>query len=351
MRLCIFTLTLGSALGLVSLSACGGDDGGGGGSGGSGGSGASGGSGGGSSACKPTDTSCFVAGPDGAGNDCMAKADFSAADVTQLRMTSHQVASPTALAAPFVQDAIITKKSTLYEPKCNLDGSGQFNFLFQVDTVKKEVVLGGGVPQTLLGPALDGTCWAEFKDATSGLEVKQYTAPYTESEGTLTAELDSFVMPIYLEDKATPESAVLVPLHKMKFSATLSADKNCVGRYAHETLDKGLLCQPGDGEFAWQKGGTYEGYVTVEEADQVMVVSLGETLCVVLSGDTAKWKGTNQDCKTSKGFASSGALPKGDWCSTTNSAGGCQDSWRLVIDFAAQAIDIKGVYDAAKSGC
>ena len=40
-----------------------------------------------------------------------------------------------------------------------------------------------------------------------------------------------------------------------------------------------------------------------------------------------------------------------DRCGATNSAGGCQDSWKLVIDFAAQAIQIKGVYDAAKKGC
>lgn len=334
-----------TALAMVAVGGCGGDDDGGGGGGGSSGSG-----GGGSSECKPTDGTCYVAGAEGPGNACLAKADFSGADVTQLRMTSHQVKSPAALAAPFMQDSIITEKSTLKEPACNMNGKGQFNYLMQFDTAKKELTLGGGVPQALIGPTLDGTCWAEFTDPKSGLEVKQYTAAYTESGGKLEATLDKFVMPIYLEDKATVDSAVLVPLHQMKFTAKLSDDKNCVGRYAPEGLQKGLSCQPTEGQFAWEADGTYEGYITVEEADKVMVVTLSQSLCVVLTGDPSKWLGTDRDCKTSKGFASDG-MPKGDWCSKTNSAGGCQDSWKLVIDFAAQAIKIKGVYDSAKNGC
>ncbi|MBK7582265.1 MAG: hypothetical protein IPI67_18920 [Myxococcales bacterium] len=337
-----------AVLGGGLVGGCGGDDGGGKtSSGGSGG----GGTGGGASECTPTDASCYATGAEGPGNECMAKADFSSGAIAMLRMTSHQVQSPSALAAPFVQDSIITKKSALVEPNCNLDGSGQFNFLMQLDTDKKELTLGGGVPQALIGSAIDGTCWAAFKDPASGLEVKQYVTPYTESGGQLEGKLDSFVMPIFLADKAGAEDAVLVPLHEMTFTAKLSADKNCVGRYAAEKLSKGLSCQPTDGEFAWEPAGRYEGYITVEEADDVMVVSLGESLCVVLSGDTAKWKGTAQNCATSKGFAASGALPKGDWCAATNSAGGCQDSWKLVIDFAAQAINIKGVYDATKGGC
>ncbi len=339
-------LTLGCAI----TSACGStdDDTGSGGSGGGGGSS-------GTAACQPTLDSCYIAGPTGPGYECFAKADFTGQDVTTLRVSSHQVASPTALAQPFVQDSIITKKSALKEPECNLDGLGQFNLLLSIDSAQKMVTIGGGVPQALIGAPKDGTCWANFTD-TSGaggnIDVKPVTVAYTEAaDGTLSADLPFFVMPIYLEDKAASDSYVLVPLHEMTFSAKLSADKNCIGRYAAETLDKGFSCQPAAGEFAWEAGGRYEGYITVEEADNVNVVSLGETLCVVLSGDTAKWKGTNQDCKTSTGFTSSGGLPKGDWCAATNSAGGCQDSWRLVIDIAAQAIDIKGSYDESSGTC
>ncbi|MBI3201490.1 MAG: hypothetical protein HYZ29_08105 [Myxococcales bacterium] len=309
------------------------------------------GGGGGTSECKPTDSSCYVSGAQGAGNDCLAKADFSAAAVTQLRMTSHRVESPAAMAAPFVQDNIITAGSTLEEPSCNLNGTGRFNFLVQVNTEKKELTLGGGVQQALVGPALGGTCWAAFTDPASGLEVKQHVTTYTEIGGELQAKLVSFVMPIYLDDQAQLGSAMLVPIREMTFRARLSADKNCVGRYAAEKLDKALSCQPPGGQFAWEAAGTYEGYIMVDDADKVMVVSVDQSLCVVLTGDPSKWKGTGKDCKTSKGFTDTGAMPKGDWCSMTNSAGGCQDAWRLVIDFAAQAIKINGVFDSSKNGC
>jgi hypothetical protein len=341
----IFTLL---SLGMSSATGCSSDND----SGKKAGSGGSGGSSSSGAACKPKAASCYVAGPDGPGNECMAKADFSAADVTQLRLTSHQVQSPTALAAPFVQDSVITKKSALAEPECNLDGLGEFNLLTQVDTTKKEITIGGGVPQALVGPATSGTCWAVFTDPVSKLDVKQVTATYTESAGEISAKFPSFVMPIYVEDKFTPESAVLVPLHEMELEMKLSADKNCVGRYAADKLDPSLSCAPGEGEFAWEPAGTYQGYITVEEADRVMVVSLGETLCVVLTGDVKKWKGTPEpSCKSSQGYKDTGGMPKGDWCSTTNSAGGCQDSWKLVIGFSAQAIDIKGNYSEAKGGC
>lgn len=340
------TLVLGSAF---ALAACGGSDDDDTGATGTGGSG----TGGGSSACQPTLEDCYVAGPTGPGKECLAKADFTGADVTTLRVSSHQVASPLALAQPFVQDSVISKKSALKEPECNINGAGQFNLLMSIDKTAKELTLGGGVPQELVGPAKEGTCWASFTDTVSNIEVKPVTAPYTESDGTLTADFASFVMPIYLEDKVSTngDTYVLVPLHEMTFTAKLSADQNCVGHYAAETLDPGFSCQPAQGEFSWVPDGRYEGYITVEEADDVMVVSLGQSLCVVLTGDPSKWKGTDNTCKTSTGFTSEGGLPKGDWCASTNSAGGCQDSWRLVIDIAAQAIKIRGDYDAASNTC
>ncbi len=311
-----------------------------------------GGSGGGTAgSCKSESAECYVAGPDGTGNECMAKADFSGATRTQLRMASHQVTSPTTLAAPFMQDAIITKKSSLYEPNCFLDGTGQFNLLLDIDRTAQTLTLAGGVPQALVGPSSGGTCFAKFTDPTSGLEVEPVTGPLTiGADGAFSASLVTFVMPIYLEDSVDPAQAVLVPLHEVTVTGTLAEHNNCIGRYAPERGDPGILCQANQGEFMWEPSGRYEGYITVEEADDVFVFSLNQSLCVVLAGDTTLWKGPSPDlnCKTSQGFIENGGLPKGDWCSTTNSAGGCQDSWRLVIDYAAQAIEIGGQFG---SGC
>jgi hypothetical protein len=307
----------------------------------------SGGSGGGSRDCKPIAESCYVAGPDGPGSECLAKADHSASATTELRITQHQVAKPATLAKPFMQDMIITKKSTLSQPECNQFGYAQFNLLMRIDSAQKTLTLGGGVPQALIGDPNDGTCWADFVDPSSQLVVKPVAAVYAETAGgSLQAKISDFVMPIYLDN--TVASAVLVPLHELTVTVGLSADKNCIGRYAHETLDEN--CTALEDQFAWQNDGRYEGYITVEEADEVMVHSLGETLCVTLSGDPAKWKGTENSCKSSPAFLQQG-LPKGDWCKATNSADGCQDAWYLSIEIAAAAIRINGSWDDVTSTC
>ncbi|MEZ4223719.1 MAG: hypothetical protein R3B13_22415 [Polyangiaceae bacterium] len=323
----------GLLLGATAFACSSSDDGGGGGSGG-----------GTSAGCKPSANACYVDGATGPGNECLARADYSGKDLVGLRVTSHQVKSPTTLAAPFMQDAIITQKSALFEPTCNQLGSGQFNLLVQLDRAAAELTLSGGVPQALIGDP-GKACFAQLTDPKSGLTVEPVTATATVgADGKFDATLPLFVMPIYLEDQADLASTVLMPLHETRVTGTLSADGNCIGRYAHERLDPGLQCQAGESEFAWDAGGRYEGYITVAEADQVFVHSLGQTLCVVLTGDPKKWEGPKPDssCATSPGFQDTGALPKGDWCSTTNSAGGCQDAWHLEIDFAAAAVTIGG---------
>jgi hypothetical protein len=343
---------LAALLGMTLLAGC--DDGG--------GSKPPGGSGGtvGSTACKPAAQECYVDGSEGPGSECLAKADFSgAADgKTQLRITQHEVAKPNTLAKPYVQEAIITKKSALEQPACNQYGLGQFNLLLEIDTQAGTLTLGGGVPQSCTGGSgcteepvdpKNGTCWASFASGT--LQVRPKQATTTTEAGKLRAEFDSFVMPIYLENKTNADSYVLVPLQQMTLEATLSDDRNCIGRYAHERLDPAFKCKPDVDEFGWDNGGVYRGTITVAEADDVFVHSLGQSLCVVLSGDPSTWKGTENTCRTSEGFTKTGALPKGDWCAGTNSAGGCEDAWRLEIQFAAHAIRIRGEYDEASGGC
>jgi hypothetical protein len=261
------------------------------------------------------------------------------------------VKSPNALAQPFVQEMIFTKKSALSEPQCNMNGTGQLNMLLSIDAGQQLLTIGGGVPQALVGEPKAGTCWASFFDSSSGMNVAPATAPFTQdANGKLTAVFASFTLPIYLEDATTPDSYFLLPLHEVTVHATLSTDKNCIGRYAAEALDPAFSCLPAQGSFAWHAGGGYEGYVTVEEADEVMIASLGSSLCVVLSGDPALWKGPNNDCKSSPAFQTTGGLPKGDWCSASG-PGGCADAWHVSIDIAAQAIALNGEYDDASGTC
>ncbi len=286
--------------------------------------------------CKPTAAECYAAGPDGPGNECLAKADNTGSKY-QLRVSQLQVASPVTLAAPFMQDSIITRKINFAQPACNQQGEGNFNILFEFDTTAQTLTAGASAPQSLIGAPTKGTCFAKFTDQTSGIDVAPVTVPYTLSGDTYSASLDNWVLPIYIQSTLT--SYALLPLHKITVTATLSSNHDCVGKYNADQLDPSSLCAT---EFPWTNGGSFDAYITVAEADTVDVADLGESLCVLMSGDPATWKGTDakHTCKGSDQYKNTGKLPTGDWCSTSNSATGCTDSWHLVTKFAASAIKI-----------
>ncbi len=341
----------------------------------SGSDGGTGGSGGAITSCVPTAAECYgPGGPGGPGSECLAKADNTGADTIQLRFSQLEVAAPTALAGPFMQDAIITKKTTFNQANCFQNGLGQFNTLFEFDTKAMTVKAGGGVPQALIGPPADGTCFASFTDAQSKIQIGPQETAFTMTGNDVHAIFDAgskmtppqpdLVIPIYLDDKL--DQYVLLPLHEVDVTATLSDDHNCVGAYRGNELSVADSCNPKQGDFAWTNGGAFNAYVTVTESDTVMIQSLGYSLCVLLSGDVAKWKGDNVDCgvdaatgksvtcavcKGSKGYTDTGALPVGDWCSTSNSEGGCNDAFHLETKFAASAIPIKGNFDTTTNKC
>lgn len=335
----ISALVFGSA-------ACGGsDEDDGGGSGGTS-AGGSGGSGGGGDECKPTAASCYVSGADGPGNECLALADNSGAAKAQLRLSQFEVTAPAVLSQPFMQDSIVTKKVTLSSSECNQFGDGQFNVLLEFDEAGSMMTLGTAPPHAVTGSINDGTCYGNFTDPSSGLEVGPVETAATYSGSDVSANFDAIALPIYLDDNANSDGSgqehyALLPMNAVELTATLSGDKNCIGRYRYEALDPSQDCAPAAGEFAWENGGTLDGYVTVVEADTVFIESLAQTLCVLLSGDTAKWKGPDGDCKSSDAFAAEG-YPVGDWCSTDNSAGSCQDAWHIETKFAASAVNITG---------
>ncbi len=299
-----------------------------------------GGSGGGTASCRPLAPECYIAGPDGPGNECLAKRDNSTATTAQLRISQLEVKSPNALTQPFMQDQIVTKKITLNQDKCFQFGDAQYNWLFDVDVAGNKVISGGGPPQRGIGAPEDGTCFANFTDD-SGIEVNQVEAVTATITGNdVDADFERFVIPIYIDDKV--DNYALLPVNKLNVKFTMSADKNCVGRFKHETLDPKNTCRAAGGEFAWENAGSFAGYITVAEADTVMISSLGFTLCVLLSQDTNTWKGPMGTCASST-TGMTGALPKGDWCAATNDDSCAdKDAWNLVGNFAAASIEITG---------
>lgn len=333
------SLPLVASLLLTAPLACGGSDDGPSGAGGAGGSAGSGGSGGGS-ACQPTAAACFSAGPTGPGAACLARQDNSALAKKQYRLMQLQVEEPEVLTQPFMQDSIITQKVSLNQPDCAANGTAQFTVLLEVDPAASTLTVGGGLPQALAGnPVTDGNCFLDVTDGPSGLRVKPETVAYTTSGATLTAEYEKLILPIYLANEHG--NTVLLPLNKVTMKLTPSDGDNCVGKFLPEVLDPRASCSPPLGEFAWENAGELTGYITVAEADEVPVVSLNQTLCVILSGDTARWKGPDNDCKSAEDPE---GLPSGNWCSTTNAPASatCKDAFLLKTRFAASGFKIRG---------
>ncbi len=306
---------------------------GGSGSGATGGSGSGATGGGGSGAvggCWPTDPSCYAQGASGPGAACLATA-VNAPDDVQLRVSQLQMQSPAVLSAPFFQDAIVTKKATPPEPSCFQNGDGQLNVLLDIKPSAQTLTMGAAPPVALAPTA----CFQNFSDG--ALTVAATTASTSVAgDGSFSASLPLVVLPVYLEDKL--DQYMLWPLRHVRISGTLSADRECIGGFRGDALQPSNSCLPVQGEFAYENGGTLEGDILVTEADNVMIAPLGYSLCVLISGDVAKWKGQDGRCATAQG----GALPQGDWCSATDSAAGCADAWKFKAGFAASATTIAG---------
>ncbi len=349
---------LGLCAALVA-GACGGDDagegnggagaqGGSSGSGGSGGSSASGGSGGISNhPCQPSADECYVAGKSGPGAACLARHDNSEGDVVTLRVSQLELSSPAALRQPFLQNSVITPKITPDAPGCFQFGHSQFNILFAWNTSTLKVTQGAAPPQALIGPMSDGSCYADFTDPASGAKIQPVEADFVIEDGAYRAVFPEVAVPIYLEDAHS--NYALLPLHELEVTARLSADRSCVGRYVPENLDETQTCAAKEGQFAYENGGSYRGYVTVEEADRVDIDSLRYSLCVLLSGNVKRWQNKPAGesigrCVGSTGYVEEGGYPKGNWCAGTNqpATDSCHDAWLIESHYAAAGVKING---------
>jgi len=312
-------------------SACGGDDGGGGG----------GGSGGGSSApCVPTDAACYFAGPAGPGAECLAKADNTGQGKWQGRFSSILVKAPASLAGEFVQTQVIDKGISLKQPDCWENGDGTFSWLFEIDSTTNKMKTGGGLPVT---DPQAGSCFVKMPNA--ALPIAPIEADVTVNGKSFSAQDLDVNVPIFLSPTNT-SNPIILPLHKVDVEATFNDENhNCSGKFNGDELDPVNNCEPDTKmippQRAWTPGGTLKGYITIDEADQVMIDELGATLCVLLAGQS--WKGPNKDCKSSTQWAQN-ERPEGDWCSKTNAAADatCKDAYKLEGAFSASAFKING---------
>lgn len=290
---------------------------------------------GGTDPCSPS-----AACPQVAASKCIGLADNSAAKAFTLRMANLTLTAPPALTKGLVK-GVVQNGVTMNLASCNLNGGGTFSWLLQFDTATGMLKTGGGTP------AEDPTKGYSFVDKTITQGGKDFKiAPFTASapigsDGAFAITMGANVtVPVYLDLKAS--AVVLLPLHDAKLTGVVSSDKNCIGQYNSKNLDPAGGCLADDktpsfigGDGKADSDGKLEGYITLEEADTVIVDAIGSSLCVILSGDPA----TFGDGKTPALCKRTAAVIdfKGDWCDATNDAT-CKDSIRLAAGFSASSV-------------
>jgi hypothetical protein len=248
--------------------------------------------------------------------------------------------APTAFTKGIVK-SVITSSVTPNAPQCDLAGNGTFSWLLAFDSATGTLTTGGAKPQPV--PAISYSFVSEDIPTLGGGSLHLGTV-------TLASPLDASChgtstkgdvnVPIYLDAGAT--SAVVLPLHQVQFSSlTVSGDHNCIGKFNAAGLDPATGCVPDAVNVAYFPGGKVGAFLNLEESDTIAVAALGQSLCVLLSGDAALYgDGASQmsRCKRTGGVINF----QGDWCASTDqpATAQCHDAVRFAGAFAASGVAI-----------
>lgn len=275
--------------------------------------------------------------PQVASSKCIALEDNSAAKSFTLRMANLTLTAPPSLTKGLVK-GVVSNGVTMNLASCNLNGGGTFSWLLQFDTATGTLKTGGATP------ANDPTKGYTFVNKTiNGFQIAPFTAmaPIGKDGSFAITKGQDVTVPVYL--KLDASSAVLLPLKAAKLSGKVSADKNCIGEYNSKGLDPAGSCVDdattplfigADGKA--NSDGKLDGYITLEQADTVIVDAVGQSLCVILSGDAATY-GNGATPSLCKRDAAMKITFKGDWCDATDD-NTCKDSARLTANFSASAV-------------
>ena len=144
-------------------------------------------------------------------------------------------------------------------------------------------------------------------------------------------------IPIFVT-AANPTDPIILPIRGAEFhDVTISPDGNCIGDinqawYCYGTAsctDNHLDTCP-----KWYTGGAFAGYMTLADADKIVIQMVQESLCAILVGETTHM------LESGIVTCTPADLGKGDYCSKTKKVGDCKDSEWLAATFAASAVKI-----------
>ena len=249
---------------------------------------------------------------------------------------------PAALAPTTFVGGVVTGGVSLAQTECYLNGTGTFSWLLYFDTATNTVCTGGAKPSA--DPLGQGFCFVNGQETVGGKTFDIKPIKFDSDLTTNTFEVvtgQDIIVPVYSDT-----GLVLLPLKKARIvDGKLSADHNCVGNFNAEKLDPFNNCYANPKaeppEYSFVSDGKIEGYITLEEADSVVVSTAHASLCVSCSGGTSDNGTPDAHCTRD---ANMKIQFKGDWCDATNAAAdaSCADSVALGADFAASAVKISG---------
>lgn len=282
-------------------------------------------------ACTPADPSCQAA-----SSVCVPLVNNLPLPNPGLRMSHIAFKKPTVFTAGIVGQ-VLANAVIPARPACNLAGSGTFSWLFQFDLAAGTVKTGGAKP-----PQNPAAGYSFVNEISGGLAIAPLTlaAPIDAGCAFGTAKGD-VVMPIYVDAQAS--SAVLLPLHNLQIAmGQLSSDHGCIGALNVQGLDPADNCLPTGNTPNFIDAAQLSAFIPLEEADKVVITSLNQTLCVLLSGDPGAYGNGAMPVNKCKRDASMNIVFKGDWCAATDAAASamCADSMRVSASFAASAVKI-----------
>ena len=315
----LFAIVLSGSCGVLAASAagCGGGD-----------DGTGGGGGGGTTSKATCEATCEDA--KDVGSECLAIVDNKDAGTYGLRMAQLTIEKPSVLANKTISN-IIDAAVTLNLDDCKLTGDGTFSWILEFDSATGKLKTGGAKP---VKDPTQGYCFVN--ESLAGTQVSPIVVDAAPNEsGKFDVGVGgNAVVPIFLAADAS--SFILLPLRNAKIiNATLSADRNCIGKYNSDKLDPELLCEPAGDVTRYTSGASLDGHITLEEADAVDIATLGRSLCALLTGQSGA------KCERD---GNGDIIAKGDWCSTTDAAadGACADAFKLGATFAASAVKVNG---------
>jgi hypothetical protein len=261
-------------------------------------------------------------------------ADNSGKSVDNLRLRKLNVTAPPALAQKFIQSGVIDEGVNL-DNICGEPGDGSFSWLVTFTPSTGQLMTGGAPPTD--DPINVGYCYVN--ENIGGLPVAPITVQMTQQpDGSWnSAVIPKLYVPIYVNGDVN--NVVVLPLTQSKIlGVVLSTDGNCIGSYNPDGVTSPTsagICADQDPSSCqrWHTDGSLGGFITLKEANNVQVETLGKSLCVLLTEGVSTSEG-GTECATD---ANGNVTAQGDFCSTTDSPGGCADSFWLAATFAASA--------------